>query len=181
MNRDSFSTGQIGSKLWLAETLSRVLTPLQPLRIRVLAGWYCTTNFILRTQNQLPIQRVDSYDLDPECAEWAININRFWHWQGEFMAHTADINHLDWSEPVDLVINTSTEHIDSLEWYDRIPSGTLIAIQGNDMPHDDHVHVHAALRDFDHTYPMSRSLYTGEKSFKYPTWGFTRYMKIGYR
>lgn len=187
MNWDSFSTGQIGSKLWLGEALHRVYTynsietPLQGLRIRVLAGWYCTTNFILRTQNLIPIAHVSSYDLDPTCEPLAVNVNRLWHWQAEFTATTADVNELDWNEPVDLVINTSVEHIESREWFDRIPSGTMVAIQGNDMPHDDHVHAYSSIDDFSNSWPMSESLYTGEKSFKYPTWEFTRYMKIGHR
>lgn len=181
MNWDSFSSGQIGSKLWLGETLAQVLTPLQPLRIHVLAGWYCTTNLLLRTQNTLPIQHVTSYDIDPSCESTAIHVNRLWHWQGEFTAVTADVNQLTWTTAPDLIINTSVEHIDSREWYDRIPNGTLIALQGNDMPHDDHVHCYTSIDEFSNCWPMSQSLYTGEKSFKYPTWGFTRYMKIGHK
>ena len=66
-----------------------------------------------------------------------------------------------------------------MEWFDNIPIGTRIVLQGNDMPHDDH-HVHSStLDDFVNQYPLSEYMFTGTKKFQYETWGFSRYMVIG--
>ena len=47
------------------------------------------------------------------------------------------------------------------------------------MPHEDH-HVHSnTLEDFTKQFPVSQTLYTGQKEFVYPDWKFTRYMLIG--
>jgi hypothetical protein len=66
-----------------------------------------------------------------------------------------------------------------LKWFDRLPNGTRVILQGNNMPHDDHVIHSETLNDFIEQYPLSEVVYKGEKSFVYPSWSFTRYMVIG--
>lgn len=190
MNWDSFSSGQIGSKIWLADKLSQVLSindiqaPLQGHRIEIFAGWYALTNFILRTQGRIPIQHVRSWDIDPDCEPNAIHVNRLWHWQGEFTAVTHDVNDINWwalGQQPSIVINTSVEHIESRKWFDDIPKNTFVVLQGNDMPHDDHVASYESDEAFAAAWPLGEQLFTGTKRFQYPDWGFNRYMIMGYK
>jgi hypothetical protein len=106
-------------------------------------------------------------------------INENWVWQDwKFKAFTQDCNNYE-GQYGDLIINTSTEHFDSLDWFDRIPKGTMVILQGNNMPHDDH-HVHTtSLDEFKKLYPLSEYAYEGSKEFVYPNWKFTRFMTIG--
>lgn len=188
MHWDSFSSGQIGSKLWLAEQLyhvlklNRVQTPLLGHRIEILAGWYAVTNLLLRTKDQIPIQHVRSWDMDPTCEAIAINVNRLWHWQGEFSAVTHDVNNINWwalGHQPSIVINTSVEHIESRKWFEDIPENTFVVLQGNNMPHEDHVTSYENQDAFAAAWPMGKLLYTGTKNFAYPDWSFDRYMIMG--
>jgi hypothetical protein len=105
-------------------------------------------------------------------------INEYWVWQEwKFKAITGDAGIV--IPTGDLVINTSTEHFDTMDWWNNIPKGTVVVLQGNDMPHEDH-HVHSScLQDFLATYPVSELEYSGEKEFVYPDWRFKRFMLIG--
>jgi hypothetical protein len=108
-------------------------------------------------------------------------INENWVYQDwQFKAHTEDCNKIDIkSSNPDLVINTSTEHFNSFDWWHKIPLGTVVAVQGNNMPHTDHFIHTANLEQFSKEFNFSEILYRGEKEFEYPTWKFTRYMIIG--
>jgi hypothetical protein len=106
-------------------------------------------------------------------------INENWVWQDwKFKAFTQDCNSYE-GQYGDLIINTSTEHFDSMAWFDSIPRGTRIILQGNNMPHDDHVIHSDTLDEFVDQYSLSEVIYKGEKEFVYPNWKFTRYMVIG--
>jgi len=176
---DAFSNGQIESKIWLCENLERICTVSNP-KIWILGGWYAVTAFLLLSRNNMPIGNLRSFDIDPECQPVADKINNNWEiQQWKFKAFTADCNLLDYRDPPDIVINTATEHFDSVEWFDRIPRGTLICLQGNDMNHDDHYSHFQSLEQFKNCFPLCPILFEGEKQFVYDTWGFTRYMIIG--
>lgn len=134
---------------------------------------------MLRTRNNIEILTIRSYDVDSKCEAIADMINENWvyhNWQ--FKAHTEDCNLLIPTN-VDLIINTSTEHFDSMDWFYRIPNGTVVAIQGNNMLHDDHVIHSSNLIEFKRLFPLKEFLFEGTKEFNYPSWSFTRFMIIG--
>jgi len=177
VNKDAFSNGQIDSKLWLCDELERLgwssdLT-------YIYAGWYGITSFLLLSRGKFQVNRIRSLDIDPACEAVADMINENWVFkEWKFKAFTQDCNNYE-GQYGDLVINTSTEHFDSMEWFSRLPQGTRVILQGNNMPHDDHVIHSNTLEDFINTYPLSSIAYKGEKEFVYPDWSFTRYMIIG--
>ena len=177
VNKDSFSNGQIDSKLWLCEELERLgwssdLT-------YIYAGWYGITSFLLLSRGKFQVNKIRSLDLDPTCQPVADMINENWVFkEWKFKAFTQDCNNFE-GQYADLVINTSTEHFDSMEWFSRLPKGTRVILQGNNMPHDDHFVHSATLDDFVNIYPLSSIAYQGQKEFVYPEWSFTRYMLIG--
>lgn len=177
IDKDAFSSGQIGSKLWLCEELEKLFDRIDS--IWIYGGWYGLAAFLLRSRNNIQIGQIRSYDKDQICEEIADIINENWvidDWK--FKAVTADCNHMN-PKNIDLIINTSTEHFDGISWFIKIPKGTVVALQGNNMPHDDHVIKSNSLKDFLNKYQLSDILFAGEKTFTYPEWKFTRYMVIG--
>jgi hypothetical protein len=183
IDKDSFSSGQIGSKLWLARELENVILKLgnPSLKILCLGGWYGITNFILCSRERLNIESYRSLDIDPNVEVNADNINNFWEWQNwKFKAITDDANTYQyWPDDFNTVINTSVEHIETHQWYDNIPDGYFVVLQSNDMIHDDHSHNHQTLEEMVNDFPMSQLLYKGELLFEYPDWQFKRFMLIG--
>lgn len=176
-NKDAFSNGQVDSKLWLCQELEKL--NWSSTETHIYAGWYGVLAFLLLSRGQFKVDRIRSFDIDPSCEPVADMINENWvikNWQ--FKAHTEDCNVYVPGHP-DLVINTSTEHFDSMQWFERLPTGTRVILQGNNMPHDDHVVYSDSLDSFINHYPLSSIAYKGQLEFTYPNWRFTRYMIIG--
>ena len=179
LDKDVFSSGQVTSKLWLCEELEKLYDRID--HIWIYAGWYGMTAFLLKARNNIDIKKIRSFDIDPSCEQLADRINENWVFQEwAFKAYTSDCNHI---QPAigapDLIINTATEHFDSKEWWDKIPAGMPVVLQGNNMHHEQHVVYTGSLADFVNLYPLSKLQYAGQKDFKYETWGFSRFMVIG--
>ena len=182
LDKDAFSSGQIESKIWLAEHLEAAVEHynyVNPLRVLLIGGWYGLANLILRTRNKLPILHVRSIDIDKESCDNADIVNEYWvskNWQ--FKSIVADANTFDYNN-FDCIINTVVEHIDSDAWFNSIPNGALVALQSNNMVHRDHVNTHAKLSEFDKAYPLKDTFFLKSKDIRYPDWSFKRFMKIG--
>lgn len=179
----AFMSGQNMSKQWLCESLeevARALDMTNPHTIYVLGGWYCLTNFMLQVRGNLPIHRTYSFDSDERAAIGAKILNEPYIWTGQFEAHTADVNKIDYTEHTpNIVINTSVEHMTDNEWFERIPNGTVVAIQATNMPNHDHKNKFYSADELRKAYPMFKTLIWGSKNFQYETWGFDRFMVIG--
>lgn len=178
LDKDAFSSGQVGSKIWLCEELEKLFAKIDD--IAIFGGWYSISAFLLFSRNNIEIKKIRSYDVDPRCEEIADLVNEYWKWQNwQFKSFTADCNSLILSEKPDLVINTSTEHFESLEWFDRLPAGQMVALQGADMDHNDHIFRFENIDQFIETFKISEVFYSGTKTFEYPNWSFKRFMIIG--
>lgn len=178
LDKDAFSNGQIESKIWLCEELEK--TQWSSREIHIYGGWYGMTAFLLLSRNRFPVEKIRSIDLDPSCEKIADMINENWVFQNwRFKSFTEDCN--KFRSNADLIINTSTEHFTSKDWFNNIPIGTRVILQSNNMIHDDHFDVSSSLEDFQKKFPLSETLYAGVKDFIYPAWQFQRYMIIGVR
>lgn len=173
---DSFSNGQIASKIWLCEELEKLNWTSDITHIY--GGWYALTAFLLLSRGNFKVNYIESFDIDPKCEYVANMINENWKFLKKFRAYTRDCSQLIEGNR-DLIINTATEHFPSLDWFNNIPSGTRLVLQGNNMAHDDHFVHSESLDSFKQTYPLSSIEYAGTKDFSYPEFSFTRYMIIG--
>jgi hypothetical protein len=189
--KDLFSKGQMQSKRWLVNELANLDLDLGT--IFLCAGWYGSLATFMFEAN-LKIKTIRSFDIDPSCAAIAETFNKSWvmnNWQ--FKASTLDITKITYPtthvthrsngtslelvEMPDTIINTSCEHIENFqEWYNNIPMGTIVILQGNNFFEiKEHVNCSNTLDEFDNSAKMTKSLYIGElKLDKY-----TRFMKIG--
>jgi hypothetical protein len=153
----------------------------QPKVVWVLGGWHGVLPFLLLSRRRMPIRHVRSFDIDASCESVADAINENWVKKGwAFKAQTADASGLDYSSPdrPDVVINTSSEHFPDSGWYDRIPDGTLVAIQASDLEHDDHIRRPRDQGDLVRMHPM-KVRFLGTIDFEYPGGRFRRFMAIG--
>lgn len=190
---DAWADSQTGSKLWLCEILEDMhrIGAIKPnpewheYNITIYGGWYGVLANYLFVRGRIPINTVRSYDLDPEHTKFANRLNKHWEIDDhKFLAVCADVN--EPFDPVydhvpDIIINTSVEHIEGREWFDRIPSGTVVVLQTTDMDHPDHSVKIASLEQFKEMFPLTEERYSGWMSFAYPDKSFTRWMYIGYK
>lgn len=186
-HKDLWSSGQMGSKLWLCNELEK-LNLQQPQAVWVLGGWCGLMSQLILCREKIQIEMIRSFDIDPDCEILADQMNNYWEWQHwKFKAFTADCNLIDYSSSQtwssrspDIVINTSVEHFESLNWWERIPAGTLCALQSNNMVHDTHVANMKNLNEMRAVFQMKELIYSGEMFFDYKNPNsFTRFMLIG--
>jgi hypothetical protein len=182
IDSDAFSAGQVESKIWAAEELERVAAHIHILRISILGGWYGLLHFILKSRGRQTIEWCRSYDVDAGACSVANTLNATWEMdEWKFRAMPKDANDVVYNDGTNCVINTSTEHFDTQEWFDRIPEGTLCILQGNDLKISDHVNCPQNLEHFKKIYPLSVMLFEGHKHFNFETDPYTRYMIIGHK
>lgn len=181
IDNTAFSHGQIHSKIWLCEHLEKFL-PINP-RVAVLGSWYNVIAFMLLTRKPDLYQFITGIDMDASATEVAEKICDAWRFGCDRKVSniTADVGDFDYHE-FDVVINCSAEHMSS-EWFEKIPTGTLVCIQSSDVTNESHpwlvTNPNPTMETLIKKYPLSRSLFSDEKEINYGDWGYKRFMLIG--
>lgn len=189
--RDAFSSGQMGSKIWLCQVLEQMLLSRgvsAPQTVWVYGGWHGVLGFLLLSRQApgVAIERVRSFDIDPAVETPANLLCENWVWrEWMFRAFTADCNALkpgenhEYGPPPTIVINTSVEHFAENTWFENIPAGTIVALQAADF---DHHGASAPIRseaELRAAYPLAEEWFSGAMTFDYGSWSFQRFMAIG--
>lgn len=173
---DSFSQGQIESKLWLFEILKAVL-PHGKYSFKVAGGWTGLTALMgLWLMPQL-FKDCESFDIDPRCEEIARFLNEPYSWDGRFAAKTQDIHNASFlPNGPQIFINTICEHIvDFPAWFEQIPQGQFLVLQNNNLlSAKGHVNCVESLQEFEAQAKMDL-LFSGELNL----FGYKRFMIIG--
>ena len=193
---DSFSRGQLRSKIWVSDTINDLDIDLGDM-VYVCAGWYGVLPAILFERNK--VVNIRSFDIDASCSLPAETLNRSYtqnDWQfkasamdvnnliytGEFMYETLKYNgdkEMITDGAPTCVINTSCEHIvDFDKWWAGIPKGMLVIMQNNDFDDEDHEHAEdtvTSLEEFSKRLNVSETLYEGTLALE----EYNRYMVIG--
>lgn len=161
---DAFWAGQLDSKVWLTEELNKVLS--SPSDVYIFGGWIGVLASIMLQSSTFPINKLRSIDLDSWCepiADMMCKPHEMNEWR--FKARTADMSLYEYESTPDVVINTSTEHvIQSVydDWYNNIPTGTLIVAQGNDFfSCPEHVRCSNTIEEFEKQNHVSSPLFSG--------------------
>ena len=168
----AFNPKQIASKRWLVEMLAEVL-PKPDGPVWVLGAWHGVLGAMLLADERLAIAQLVSLDIDPDCAPIAEILNHRHVATGRFRAVTADMMSLD------LVINTSCEHLDDVPgWVAGLPAGLPLLLQSNDYVREpDHRSCVPSLDAFKAQAGLSELWFAGAL----PTKNYTRFMLIGRR
>lgn len=191
---DALSWGQLKSKRWLVEELEKLDIKLGT--IFLCAGWYATLAAML-FDSKCKIEKIRSFDIDPNCAPVAETVNRHKVKDGwQFKASTDDIHDItyenysytsyrydgsevDLCDSANTIINTSCEHIENFaDWYAKIPQGKLVILQTNNyFEIEDHINCVNSPVEFAEQAPMTECLYQGALELS----KYTRFMRIGFK
>lgn len=130
--RDCLSLGQLSSKVWLADCIRQMsfIKNLKTDNILVVGGWVGSLSRILFGIN--PNYTITSIDIDPRVKPIAETVNDGYRFN--FRAETANMYNITDYSDIDLIINTSCEHIQNLEmWLALIPKDKIVILQSNDF------------------------------------------------
>lgn len=200
--KDAFSKGQVTSKVWLVETLQKLVHHRHVFdNIVIIGGWYGHLTHYLKDK----IGFNNFYNIDPDVRSGYIGQNYFNnHLSFRYIPSCSMIEQVELDEakgyriPVgditvvnneykfeindfnyvnpDLIINTSCEHMNTA-WFDAIAPGTMIALQTNNLVDisPDHINCITSIAELEVKYPMTKVLFQGELDISVGK----RYMKIG--
>lgn len=189
---DAFSSGQIDSKIWLADELKNLNLNVQ--KVWLLAGWYGVAAYILLKENI--VDTVFQFDIDDEANNIADTLCQHYvrnAWQFKAInANVYELDYITWSfrgkkadgsyskplkEEPNLLINTSCEHLAYWNiFWNKIPQGKLVALQNNNFhDHPEHVNTKNSLKEWISELGLNEVYYSGTKKMH----NYDRYMVIG--
>jgi hypothetical protein len=198
--RDAFSKGQVTSKVWLTETLQKLINPNNKLEnVLIIGGWYGhITKYFKDRIDYGMFYNIDPHEFNGYIGKEFFNNNsdkyvpvgltteqvEFQEGQGYRMPlgtfnvdDNFKFNITDYRTVMpDLIINTSCEHM-SDQWFHQAPRDKIIALQTNNLFDiaPDHFNCVQKLSDLDAKYPMTKVLFQGELDIGVGK----RFMKIG--
>ena len=175
----SYTPDLVFSKLWLTRELERVLNTqgIDSVPVAyILGSWYSNLSTILRKSNT-PIQHIVDVERNKQWLKTGQQIQQHMNIDNvEYMA--ADANKIDYRQLQDpgVVINTGTNDIADLGWFDNIPSGTIVVLQGRDQVKNNGV---ASPDELLERFPLETVLYQGTMDLEDPETEYRRSMAIG--
>lgn len=158
-----FSKSQVLSKIWMGEILTKF--DLNFNNVLLIGGWLTHHSLYLKDINYGKLFSVDPDAehnplieiINPGAYVENKNINECFDSTGNLTFYGKVL------EP-NLIINTSSEHM-SNEWFEKLPEGSLVFIENNSDPSDEHINYSETLPDFLRKFPMTKILYRGEMNF----------------
>lgn len=181
MDFDSFSHGQVSSKLWLCEELE----PFMPegTNITILGSWHNVLGFMLSVRKPNYYKTILGVDVDPEVIRVADKITNAWSFGSNMIRNICEnANDLEFHKE-EVIINCSAEHFDTSDWFEKIPEGTLICIQSSDVTTPESpwfiTHPSENIEVFKERYPVTETLFLDTMDIQYDSWGYKRFMLIG--
>ncbi len=155
------------------------------LKIWILGSSYSLLAQQLLTRERISISLIRSFDLDKSAVEFSNKFLETWVWKDwSFRAFHLDANKLKFNETAfggepDLVINANVEKFASRNWWDNIPSGKLVVLQGRLEDNSDYVFKNPNLTAIKNEFALEKVLFEGTKTFTFAQYSTTRWMLIG--
>jgi pimeloyl-ACP methyl ester carboxylesterase len=179
----SFTKDLLISKLWLWEELSDVLRELgidHVNAVYVLGSWTGGVGMVLAAKH-FDTDTIINVDRDPNWIKASKDIANRMGFADLTQHMVSDANQIDYrqAQSPSVVINTSTNNIPGNQWFDNIPKGTIVVLQGRDVA--DSSNSRGSLDNFVSDYPMQKVLFQGQLPLQDPETAYHRYMVIGIR
>lgn len=171
----SFTPDLVFSKLWLIRELAKISPEVST--IYVLGSWYGNLALLLHRYPQVQVDRVINVETNPEFLKGSQNLlNPANVGNVEYMLK--DSNELDYRKlgRNGVVVNTSLNDMEGTDWFENIPSGTLVAMQARDQVENEQF---TELEDIEQKFPLSQVLYSDSLDLEDPETEYTRFMVIG--
>jgi hypothetical protein len=176
---ESFWKGQLQSKEWLIDNLKNILPATKTKYNVVIHGGWNGVLASLLYNSEIPVDQITSVDIDEDCEDVANMINKRQEMNSQFRAITADMCLYEYDIDVDIVINTSTEHLTREKynsWFEKIPSNTLVVLQNNNYREiAEHINCHDTVDDFAKNSNLSNILF--KDTLELPL--YNRFLVIG--
>jgi hypothetical protein len=178
----SYTPDLVFSKLWLARELKQVLQQqgIDSVPVAyILGSWYSNLSTILR-KTGVPIDKIVDVEQRGEWLDIGQKLQQGMRIQGvEHMQ--ADANEIDYRQlgQPGLVINTSSNDLPDHGWFNHIPDGTLVVLQGRDAVPSGAEHTYNSPDDLLQMYPLESVLYSGTWDLTDPETDYRRSMAIG--
>jgi len=171
----SFTRDLVFSKFWLMHQLARIQPHVSTMYI--LGSWYGNLALYLNRYARVRVDHMINVETDQERLRTG---QRMLDQAG---AHNVehmltDANKLDYRQ-LDrdgAVVNTSLTEMPDTDWFEHIPSGTLVVLQARDHNPDKQFR---SVQDIQHEFPLSQVLYSGSLALEDPETDYTRFMIIG--
>lgn len=176
---DSFSHGQVISKLWLCEEFERHI-PVNS-KVFIFGGWHNVLGFMMQTRRPDHYCAIINIDQDSGAITIANKICDAWIYNQSVANVVADCNTVE-VEPGDVVINCSVEHM-SNEWFTSLPKGTTVCIQSSDVTTMEEpwsiINPNPDMKTLVDRFPMAELIHLGTRRIQYSHFGYNRFMLIG--
>jgi hypothetical protein len=178
----SYTPDLVFSKLWLARELKSVLQQqgIDSVPVAyILGSWYSNLSTILR-KTGVPIEKIVDVEQRGEWLDIGQKLQQGMRIQGvEHMQ--ADANEIDYRQlgQPGLIINTSINDLPDHGWFDHIPEGTIVVLQGRDSVPSGAEHTYNSPDDLLQMYPLETVLYSGTWDLTDPETDYQRSMAIG--
>lgn len=178
----SYTPDLVFSKLWLARELTKILQQhnIDSVPVAyVLGSWYSNLSTILR-KTRTPIDKIVDVEKNRQWLRTGQQMQKEMNISNiEYMS--ADANDIDYRQLGDpaVVINTSTNDMPDSGWFEHIPEGTLVVIQGRDQVPDTAKHSYSSPDELLEMYPLDSVLYSGTLELEDPETEYQRSMVIG--
>lgn len=171
----SFTPDLVFSKFWLMRELAQIQPEISTMYI--LGSWYGNLALFLTRYGQPQVDHIINVEINPEFLKTGKKLlDQMGADRVEYMLK--DANDLDYRQldSNSAVVNTSLTDMQGQEWFERIPPGTLVALQGRDRNANQNFR---SARDIQKRFPLKQVLYAGELDLEDPETEYTRYMTIG--
>ena len=178
----SYTPDLVFSKLWLSHKLKQILEQqgIDSVPVAyILGSWYSNLSTILR-KTGVPIDRIIDVERRGEWLRTGQKLQQDMNIQGvvPMRANANDIDYRQLKQP-GIVINTSTNDIPDHGWFDHIPDGTIVVLQGRDHVAAGAEHTYNSPDDLLQMYPLETVLYSGTWELEDPETPYQRSMVIG--
>jgi hypothetical protein len=174
--------GSMGSNL--IENKFQAFTELSKIKndfdtIYILGSWYGNASLLLSMDPRFEFDEIINVEKNKNRLKISNQLAKLQK-DSRIKSMHKDANRLDYRRlgPDGLVVNFSCTNISGDDWFERIPSDTMILLSGrNNDPGA--VHKFNSVEDFSSTYPLTKILFSGQRTFEDPETEYDAYLVIG--
>lgn len=168
----SFTKDLIFSKMWLCSELHKVCNTAELnnfSELTILGSWYGNMLLIMGHW-PFKFSKAVLIDIDPQLIRKTKYL--FSNKIESVFPICQDANNHDYSSAKNqLIVNTSCNDINGADWFNKIPTGSMVALQSRNDRESPEL--------FNQRYPMAKTYFSGSRMFNDPEGSYRRLMKIG--
>lgn len=184
---DAFSDGQMLAKLRLCEAIENFCFEqnISNPQLKIYGSWIGVLPFLILTREILKPKSFILYEINEYCHLTAKKMLNHWEFRSicKIQHRLADCNLDQWSEDVDILVNTSCEDIARLDWFAKMPKGVAYFLQSTDQLHKTNMQKFKTIEDFKHRLKINPKEIISEEKMRctYANLTYERWQIIGLR